>query len=82
MLSVCILNNKKDLSCQNRQDVGSYLYANRYLAREVSELLDISLGNCTVTKFSDGEAHIEILENVRGLDVSSFNEPVLEQMIT
>ena len=43
--------------------------ANLDLAREVSELLDISLGNCTVTKFSDGEAHIEILENVRGLDV-------------
>jgi len=43
--------------------------ANLDLAREVSELLDISLGKCTVSQFSDGEAHIEILENVRGRDV-------------
>ncbi len=43
--------------------------ANLNLAREVSELLDISLGNCTVAQFSDGESHVEILENVRGRDV-------------
>ncbi len=43
--------------------------ANLDLAREVSELLDIKLGNSTVTQFSDGESHIEILENVRGRDV-------------
>jgi len=43
--------------------------ANQNLAREVSELLDIPLGECTVSQFSDGEAHIEILENVRGCDV-------------
>lgn len=43
--------------------------ANPALAREVSELLEIPLGNCTVGKFSDGEAHVEILENVRGRDV-------------
>jgi len=43
--------------------------ANPELAREVSELLDIRLGKCTVTQFSDGESHVEILENVRGRDV-------------
>jgi len=43
--------------------------ANPDLAREVSELLDVSLGNCTVAKFSDGESHVEILDNVRGRDV-------------
>ena len=43
--------------------------ANPELAREVSELLDIRLGKCTVTQFSDGESHVEILENVRGQDV-------------
>ncbi len=43
--------------------------ANLDLAREVSELLDIKLGNSTVTQFSDGESHIEILDNVRGRDV-------------
>ena len=43
--------------------------ANLGLSREVSELLNIQLGSCTVAQFSDGEAHIEILENVRGQDV-------------
>jgi len=43
--------------------------ANLDLSREVSELLNIQLGACTVAQFSDGEAHIEILENVRGQDV-------------
>ncbi|MEE9445329.1 MAG: ribose-phosphate pyrophosphokinase [Cocleimonas sp.] len=43
--------------------------ANPDLSREVSELLNIELGECTVAQFSDGEAHIEILENVRGKDV-------------
>ena len=43
--------------------------ANQQLSREVAELLNMSLGDCTVSQFSDGEAHIEILENVRGQDV-------------
>ena len=43
--------------------------ANLDLAREVSELLDINLGNCIATKFSDGESHVEILDNVRGRDI-------------
>ncbi len=43
--------------------------ANPELAREVAEFLDIPLGKCTVTRFSDGESHVEILENVRGRDV-------------
>jgi ribose-phosphate pyrophosphokinase len=43
--------------------------ANLDLAREVSELLGITLGSCTATKFSDGESHVEILDNVRGRDI-------------
>jgi len=43
--------------------------ANPELAREIVELLGIPLGKSTVTQFSDGESHIEILENVRGRDV-------------
>ncbi len=43
--------------------------ANPELSSEIAELLDITLGDCTVSQFSDGEAHIEILENVRGKDV-------------
>ncbi len=62
--------------------------ANPELAREVAELLDTSLGNCTVAQFSDGEAHVEILENVRGRDVfviqptcSPTNDNLMELLI-
>ena len=43
--------------------------ANPGLAANVVRHLDISLGNASVTKFSDGEIAIELLENVRGRDV-------------
>ncbi len=62
--------------------------ANPELAREVAELLDTQLGNCTVAQFSDGEAHVEILENVRGRDVfviqptcSPTNDNLMELLI-
>lgn len=62
--------------------------ANPELAREVAELLDTDLGNCTVAQFSDGEAHVEILENVRGRDVfviqptcSPTNDNLMELLI-
>jgi ribose-phosphate pyrophosphokinase len=40
--------------------------ANPELAQRVVKHLDISLGNASVSKFSDGEVAIELLENVRG----------------
>ncbi|MEW5837271.1 MAG: ribose-phosphate diphosphokinase [Pseudomonadota bacterium] len=43
--------------------------ANPELAQRVAENLDLPLGQATVTKFSDGETYVEILENVRGRDV-------------
>jgi len=43
--------------------------ANPALAERIVESLDIQLGKATVTKFSDGEIFVEILENVRGRDV-------------
>lgn len=43
--------------------------ANRQLAEKVVERLDIPMGEATVTKFSDGEISVEILENARGKDV-------------
>lgn len=43
--------------------------ANPQLAEDVVKCLDISLGRATVGRFSDGEATIELLENVRGRDV-------------
>ncbi len=62
--------------------------SNPELAREVAELLGASLGKCTVAQFSDGEAHVEILENVRGRDVfviqptcSPTNDNLMELLI-
>lgn len=43
--------------------------ANPELAHKVAQHLDNSLGNASVSKFSDGEIAIELLENVRGRDV-------------
>jgi ribose-phosphate pyrophosphokinase len=43
--------------------------ANPQLAEEVARSLNIRLGRATVGRFSDGEAAVEILENVRGKDV-------------
>ena len=45
--------------------------ANPKLAANVVKHLDISIGNASVSKFSDGEVAIELLENVRGRDVYS-----------
>lgn len=43
--------------------------ANPELAHAISNQLGVSLGRATVSKFSDGEPHVEIHENVRGRDV-------------
>jgi ribose-phosphate pyrophosphokinase len=42
--------------------------ANRKLALEAAEYLNIPLGKATVGQFSDGEVMVEINENVRGRD--------------
>lgn len=43
--------------------------ANPELAHAISSQLGVNLGQATVSKFSDGEPHVEIHENVRGRDV-------------
>jgi ribose-phosphate pyrophosphokinase len=43
--------------------------ANKKLALDIANYLKIPLGAATVSKFSDGEVHVELLENVRGSDV-------------
>jgi len=43
--------------------------ANPALAREICGHLGISLGEATVSSFSDGEIRVRIEENVRGADV-------------
>jgi ribose-phosphate pyrophosphokinase len=43
--------------------------ANPALTREICSSLGLPLAEASVKKFSDGENHIQILENVRGADV-------------
>lgn len=43
--------------------------ANPALAREICECLGLQLGHAMVKTFSDGEIHVQIQENVRGVDV-------------
>ncbi|MFY9268896.1 MAG: ribose-phosphate pyrophosphokinase [Candidatus Manganitrophaceae bacterium] len=53
--------------------------ANPILAKEICDYLGTSLGNATVSTFSDGEAFVKVDENVRGSDVfvvQSTSEPV------
>jgi ribose-phosphate pyrophosphokinase len=43
--------------------------ANEPLTEEICAFLGLERGKATVTRFSDGEVYIQILENVRGADV-------------
>jgi ribose-phosphate pyrophosphokinase len=43
--------------------------ANPRLAQKVARHLNVQLGKASVSKFSDGEVMVELLENVRGKDV-------------
>ena len=43
--------------------------SNPELAKEICAHSDVPLGQCIVSRFSDGEVRVQILENVRGADV-------------
>lgn len=43
--------------------------ANQPVAEEICRHLDLALAQCHLTRFSDGESYVQILENVRGADV-------------
>jgi ribose-phosphate pyrophosphokinase len=43
--------------------------SNKKLAGEIAKYLDVDLGRCVLDRFSDGEIHFYIEENVRGEDV-------------
>jgi len=43
--------------------------SNRVLAEEIAHVLDIPVGDATVSTFSDGEIMVHVNENVRGSDV-------------
>jgi len=43
--------------------------ANKELAEEICEILHVQLGEAEISRFSDGEIRLQILQNVRGDDV-------------
>ncbi len=62
--------------------------ANPCLAEEIADYLGISVGNATVSHFSDGEINVAIDESVRGVDVfvvqptcSPGNENLMELLV-
>lgn len=62
--------------------------ANMHLAEEIAEYLGVSVGESKVTRFSDGEIHVQINESVRGADVfvvqptcNPVNENIIELLI-
>ena len=62
--------------------------ANRELVKSICEHLDINMGACEVTHFSDGEINVNISETVRGQDVyliqpthSPVNDNLMELLI-
>ncbi len=74
---------------ENGNDLKIYCgSANRELAEEIAEYLKTPLGNCEVTRFSDGEISISIRESVRGTNsfliqplCDPINESILELLI-
>ncbi|MEI3613960.1 ribose-phosphate diphosphokinase [Pseudogracilibacillus sp. SO30301A] len=60
------------------------LNSNKKLAEAIAKHIGVPLGECSVSKFSDGETQINIEESVRGCDVyviQSLSEPVNENLM-
>ena len=62
--------------------------ANQSLAKEICQKMGIPLGNALVGRFSDGEINVQIVDNVRGMDVfvvqptaSPVNRHLMELLI-
>ena len=62
--------------------------ANPALAKEICQRMNIPLGNAVVGRFSDGEINVQIVDNVRGMDVfvvqptsSPVNRHLMELLI-
>ncbi len=62
--------------------------ANTALAKEICQRMNMPLGNAVVGRFSDGEINVQIMDNVRGMDVfvvqptsSPVNRHLMELLI-
>src|SRR5699024_10108058 len=60
------------------------LNSNTKLAEEIANHIGVTLGECSVSRFSDGEIQINIEESIRGCDVyivQSTSAPVNEHLM-
>ncbi len=64
-------------------------HANPALAESIADYLQIPVGRCKISNFSDGEVFTEIQENVRGVDVyvvqptcAPVNDNLMEMLVT
>src|SRR4051812_35211613 len=58
--------------------------ANPPLTKQICDALGVKKGECIVDRFSDGEVHLQISENVRGADVfvvQPTSDPVDEHIM-
>ncbi len=80
---------EEDRSIENLSLVGKHILlfagnAHPQLAHDISQYLQLSLGNALVSKFTNGETRVKINENVRGKDVfiiQPMNSPVNDNMM-
>lgn len=56
--------------------------ANPELAKAVANSLNIPLGHATVSRFSDGEVMVQLLDSVRVATFSFFRAPALRRTTT
>jgi len=64
-------------------------HANPTLAEQIADYLQLPVGRCKISNFSDGEVFTEIMENVRGVDVyvvqptcAPVNDNLMEMLVT
>jgi ribose-phosphate pyrophosphokinase len=64
-------------------------HANPRLAEQIADYLQLPIGRCKISNFSDGEVFTEIQENVRGVDVyvvqptcAPVNDNLMELLVT
>src|SRR6202158_6313969 len=73
-----VTDEKTDRKLRPRVDEKFKIFcgtANPQLADEICQFLGMQRGQAQVTRFSDGEAYVQIQENVRGADVFVLQPP-------
>ncbi len=64
------LRNKEGMGMVRQRELKVFSgNANGALAKEICQKMNIPLGNALVGRFSDGEINVQVVDNVRGMDV-------------